>query len=184
MEIIVRVSFLLGGVVLLLTWSRTRERPLNYFLLKRLDLKARLISLVILAIGALQFLGIFDFKFPGQGSTFAALVSILGLFNFWIGVFLASFGKITLGSNWDPESNHRPLVIQGAYRICRHPIYIGGLWAAFGGEIALQSFFALAVIPGIFLLNRACKDEEAALLKHFGEAYKAYRKRTKRFIVI
>ena len=179
MEIVIRVLFLCGGALLLAVWARTGERPLGYFLVKRLDAKARLVALIVLTVGALQFLGTLDLKFAEE----SLLARGGGMAIFSGGILLAAWGKRTLGANWNPGSDPS-LITEGAFKISRHPIYLGGLIAALGAEIALQSFFALAVVPGIFLVNKACAEEEKMILRHFGDQYREYQRRTKRFAIL
>lgn len=181
MEVILRAMFALGGMVLLSIWGKSREKPLSYFLFRRLDLKARTLSLAVLLLGILQFWEVLSFRFGGEN----ILIPILGLGIFWTGIFLASWGKLTLGPNWDPGGNyHHQLIDWGAYQICRHPIYLGGFLAGLGAEVSLQSPFALLALPGFLLLKRACLTEERQLLQHFGEEYQRYQEKVKRFIFV
>ena len=75
------------------------------------------------------------------------------------------------------------LVVVGAYRYIRHPIY-GSLlflgWGVFFKQPSLISF-SLAAITTFFLIVTA-KMEEAENISFFGDVYKSYMKKTKMFI--
>lgn len=106
-----------------------------------------------------------------------AVAAVLPPLFYWI---LAS-----IGDNISPSHITRvghQLVTHGPYRWVRHPLYaagtamvtclmlISGLW-----------WLALALIPLAILLARTSK-EEANLVATFGDEYRAYMKRTGRFL--
>ena len=75
------------------------------------------------------------------------------------------------------------MVETGAYRRIRHPIYSSFLIGALG--IFLKDItWAAGVLAGMVVLFAvlAAKTEEAENISFFGEAYREYMKRTKRFI--
>lgn len=75
------------------------------------------------------------------------------------------------------------LVTSGAYRYIRHPLYASLLCLAWGAalkQLGLASL-VLAILATFFLLATA-KCEEAENLARFGDAYRVYVARTKRFI--
>lgn len=77
-----------------------------------------------------------------------------------------------------------PLVRRGFYRYLRHPSYTGGLLAFIGVALAFRSWlsllvFSLTYVPAI--LHRI-RVEERVLAEHFGDAFQAYRKETRRLI--
>lgn len=72
------------------------------------------------------------------------------------------------------------LVTVGAYRYIRHPIYSSGVWGVFFKQPSWLGF-SLAVITSFFLTMTA-NIEEAENIHFFGDAYKSYMKKTKRFI--
>lgn len=75
------------------------------------------------------------------------------------------------------------LVTGGIYRLIRHPMY-ASLYALTWG-MCLRAFdwlpLALAGVASYFLLRTALADE-AECLAYFGEPYRAYMQRTRRFI--
>ena len=85
-----------------------------------------------------------------------------------------------------PEGNFENttmLVIRGAYRYIRHPLYASLIlltWGVFFKEISLQCTL-LAGVASAFLYATA-KIEEAENLHAFGEEYASYMTKTKMFI--
>jgi len=76
------------------------------------------------------------------------------------------------------------LVQQGPYRIIRHLAYMGYLLMAPGialGYASLAGLVAIFVFPLPSLLYRV-KVEEKFLIEHFGEPYRRYAGRTRRFL--
>jgi protein-S-isoprenylcysteine O-methyltransferase Ste14 len=76
------------------------------------------------------------------------------------------------------------VVERGAYRWVRHPSYTAGVLMLGGQILALGNWVALAVVlcavfAGYFYRIRV---EERALLETIGEPYRAYMRRTKRFV--
>jgi protein-S-isoprenylcysteine O-methyltransferase Ste14 len=75
------------------------------------------------------------------------------------------------------------LVTTGVFRYIRHPMYTSLLclaWAAFLKDVSLASVVLVAGANGALLLT-ALRDE-AECRQHFGAAYAAYMKTSKRFI--
>ncbi|MBM3268636.1 MAG: isoprenylcysteine carboxylmethyltransferase family protein [Candidatus Sericytochromatia bacterium] len=79
--------------------------------------------------------------------------------------------------------DHR-LIEHGPFAWIRHPGYSGGLLAAYGIFLGLGTWlpvltFSLTYVPLVLWRIRA---EEAALERHFGEAYVAYRDKARALI--
>ncbi len=82
---------------------------------------------------------------------------------------------------WQPTT---ALVASGPYRFTRNPIYIG-LSAIYLGIAALAGSFwmALMVVPALIILHfGVVLREEVYLERKFGENYRAYRTRVRRWI--
>ncbi len=75
------------------------------------------------------------------------------------------------------------LVTDGIYRYIRHPLYSSLLFLTWGAFFKLPSWvgLALAVIASGFLFATARADE-AECTRFFGEEYRAYMLRSKRFV--
>jgi len=113
---------------------------------------------------------------------------------FWIGIALIVLGiivrAIAIATLWRYftvdvaiASGHE-LIERGMYRFIRHPSYTGSLLSFAGLGIAMQNWISLAVVAiATFLaLSYRVRVEEAALIEHFGDRYRAYMTRTKRFV--
>jgi len=79
--------------------------------------------------------------------------------------------------------NTERLVTTGIYRYIRHPMYSSLLflaWGAFLKSVSITTF----VLTGVATLSlvAAAKAEEEENVTRFGQAYKVYMKRTRRFV--
>lgn len=76
------------------------------------------------------------------------------------------------------------LMTGGIFRYLRHPTYAGMWLISVGAALLLRSLLGaalIAVVIGALLLIRV-KGEEERLVETFGDEYRQYMKRTKRFI--
>jgi protein-S-isoprenylcysteine O-methyltransferase Ste14 len=93
----------------------------------------------------------------------------------------------TLGDNWSPVLEIRrehTLIIDGPYRMVRHPMYSDMmLWFVSFVLITANWFYAIVFSTGLIILfSVRIPDEERLMIERFGEQYRAYMKRTKRLI--
>ncbi len=92
----------------------------------------------------------------------------------------------SLGDNISPvqatRQNHQ-LVTHGPYRYVRHPLYSAGCLFVIALVVltGLWWLAASALVPLTLLLLRTSK-EEARLIEAFGDEYRAYMRRTGRFL--
>lgn len=92
-----------------------------------------------------------------------------------------------LGKNWSPVLEIRPkheLVVTGLYQFVRHPMY-SAMWVWWLGNVFLTANWVLVLVQFIGIsgmLAIRLPDEERMMVEQFGEQYKAYCKKTKRFI--
>lgn len=112
-------------------------------------------------------------------------VGLMGTLILAAGLWLLWRAHADLGPNWTPSliiRDGHTLVTGGIYRSVRHPMYTAHwLWAVAQG-LLIQNWIAglagLAVFAPLYVLRVG--PEEAQLRAHFGEAYRAYEKRTGR----
>ncbi|WP_326492979.1 isoprenylcysteine carboxylmethyltransferase family protein [Caproiciproducens galactitolivorans] len=104
---------------------------------------------------------------------------ILGLFLFLSA--LISFGmSLRVGIDKDHPG---PLVTSGAFAISRNPLYIAfGLVLIGIFFIFPNSILFLYLIAGLWLLNRQVLREEDSLKKIYGEEYRSYCKKVRRYL--
>ena len=75
------------------------------------------------------------------------------------------------------------LVVGGAYRCCRNPMYLGLLIFFAGLALALQSWLAAALFAfHAAWFHRRVRKDEARLAALFGDPYRDYLARVKRWI--
>lgn len=139
-------------------------------------------------IGAAIFTAILlSYVLPGASIAYSPALYTLGLVLFFAGMALRWWSIIHLGRFFTVDvaiaRDHR-IIDDGPYRLLRHPSYSGALLAFCGlGLLLFNWTAALAlVVPILLLFPRRIAIEEAALSAAFGEAYEAYRARTKRLV--
>jgi protein-S-isoprenylcysteine O-methyltransferase Ste14 len=109
----------------------------------------------------------------------------LGLGFFAVGLGLAIWARVHLGSNWGTpmtEKDDPELVTSGPYRIVRHPIYAGILIAGVGTAIALSWSWLIAVALAGVYFGYSATVEERFLAARFTDTYPDYRRSTKMLV--
>ena len=98
-------------------------------------------------------------------------------------LFLAGLGS--LGRHLTPLPRPRDdaaLVRTGAYRVVRHPIYSGGVLAAFGWALVRGRWLGLAGAIGLLLFFDAKASREEIWLSERFPEYPAYRRAVRKLI--
>jgi len=96
-----------------------------------------------------------------------------------VGIYRLREGGGGPGISIPPER----LVTGGPYRCCRNPMYLGHLIFLAGVALALQSWLAAAVlVVHAAWFDRRVRGDEARLAARFGEPYRDYAARVKRWI--
>ncbi len=105
---------------------------------------------------------------------------------FGAGLWLFWYSHNTIGHYWSIQvqlkQGHR-LVTEGPYRYVRHPLYTALFLGYLGTVLALQSWALTAWFP-VFVASYLlfATEEENVMEGGFGEAYRAYRRRTGMFL--
>lgn len=88
------------------------------------------------------------------------------------------------GTTIKPFETSTHLLTTGLYRISRNPIYLGMVVALIGVAMSLGSVTPPLLIPvfALFIQWRFIRAEEAGLDETFGDAYREYRERVRRWI--
>jgi protein-S-isoprenylcysteine O-methyltransferase Ste14 len=101
----------------------------------------------------------------------------------WANYALLHIGKIGLR---DREPMQRPssLVLVGPYRFTRNPIYFGNLLMIFGLVIVWSSIVTAFLLIVVYIIFRFVfiKREEVILEEEFGEEYRDFKKRVRRWV--
>jgi protein-S-isoprenylcysteine O-methyltransferase Ste14 len=111
----------------------------------------------------------------------------------WIGAGLAAIALplgywvfTSIGANISPTQATRhghQLVTHGPYRYIRHPLYTTGVLAFLAIALLTAMWWVLVVVvPGVIFIVLRTPKEEARLIETFGDAYRAYARRTGRFL--
>jgi len=83
-----------------------------------------------------------------------------------------------------PFEESSALITSGLFTITRNPMYVGMVFTLAGLFVALGSLTPVFVIPvfAVVMLVRFIIPEERHLEQQFGEAYRDYRKRARRWL--
>jgi protein-S-isoprenylcysteine O-methyltransferase Ste14 len=83
-----------------------------------------------------------------------------------------------------PSSPNTALVTSGPYRLSRNPMYVGMALLYAGLALALDLLWPLALLPAVLLIvdRLFIAREEPLLEAAFGEAYRRYRARVRRWL--
>jgi protein-S-isoprenylcysteine O-methyltransferase Ste14 len=94
--------------------------------------------------------------------------------------YFTTKGRGTLAP-WDPP---RRLVVEGPYRYVRNPMISGVIFLVFGEALLLLSWPLARWAVAVLAMNMIYIPllEEPMLEERFGEPYRAYRRRVRRFI--
>lgn len=141
---------------------------------------------IALAIGiAMWGLGVgtdaFRFEFPGRGAI-ALAVAGAGLLIDLVSVVAFIRARTTVNPLAPDKANK--LVVSGLYRFSRNPMYLGMLLILLGWGLWLGQSLALPLLAVFVIAIEALqiRPEEAALEQKFGDDYRAYKKRVRRWI--
>ncbi len=135
---------------------------------------------LLLLFGPRTFGGI-----PVWSAPFTQYGSLCGGVLLLAGALLATAGVVNLGKNLTPlptPKRNASLIISGAFRLVRHPIYSGIIIFSFGWGLWLNSWpvIGYALLLLIFFDIKS-RYEERLLLAKFQE-YALYRTRVKKLI--
>jgi protein-S-isoprenylcysteine O-methyltransferase Ste14 len=141
-------------------------------------------------VGQLILLGLFLVIWVGDSfflkkSTFLSVsiplyvrLTILG-FSLIAAFFLIKSGHVVINHKQHPSG----LILSGAFRYVRHPLYLGSILSYLGMAVATASLFSLALLIIICLFyNYIASYEEKLLEERFGEAYRSYKKKTGKWV--
>lgn len=110
------------------------------------------------------------------GGILLAIAIALGIWG------LSSFARA--GTSFLPFHEPRALITRGPFRFTRNPLYLALALAYAGAALVWELLWPLLLLPVAIGLvtRRVIHAEEAYLEKAFGEDYRAYRRRVRRWL--
>ena len=137
---------------------------------------------LLFGLGADRLIGLPDLPMPGAPLDLA-IVGVLSVVGGAL-LFAAAARFIKAGTN---IPTHRPttaLVTDGLYRFSRNPIYLGLTLIYLAITLGFASLAALILLPVVLAVMQVgvIQREERYLEDKFGEAYRAYKARVRRWI--
>ncbi len=144
----------------------------------------------LLYAGALLAGGLFGRLVPGTAWPFdlaEADLRIAGFVLLGIGLLLMALGLLQFKRHGTPVPTHRPttaLVTTGIYGLSRNPIYLALTAVYLGIGLLLPSLPVLLLVLPLLVVMRygVIAREERYLDRKFGEPYRAYRQRVRRWL--
>jgi protein-S-isoprenylcysteine O-methyltransferase Ste14 len=120
-------------------------------------------------------------------SSLAVVPIALGVALFSIGIAIDLWSIFTLrkaGTTMMPNAGAKALVTSGPFRFSRNPIYLGNTIALAGFAIAVRWGWLLLLIPVTVTAVTwlAVSREEQHLERRFGEEWRAYAKKVRRWV--
>ena len=116
-----------------------------------------------------------------------APITYLGVGMIAFGLFIVvwpavTFGKV--GTPIKPFEDSTRLVTNGMYRITRNPMYLGMVVVLLGIAVLFgnASPFLIAPLFGWLIQTKFVKFEEALLEKTFGDEYRRYKQKVRRWL--
>ncbi len=96
-----------------------------------------------------------------------------------IGVYLFKSGHVVVSHDQSPTG----VVLNGAFRYVRHPLYLGSFLVYIGLAVSTASIFSLTLLIVIFFFyNYIASYEEKLLEGRFGDEYRQYKKITCKWV--
>lgn len=101
----------------------------------------------------------------------------------WTNYALLQIGKIGLRAR-EPMQRPSNLVQVGPYRFSRNPLYLGGLLILLGLVIIWSSIVTAILLILVYIIFRYVfiKKEETILEEEFGDEYREFKKRVRRWV--
>jgi protein-S-isoprenylcysteine O-methyltransferase Ste14 len=168
------------------------DKPQGSFLVQLVNIFNLFFLLVVNPLAAIGLItgsltGLDPTRVPVNAGWLLWLMETAGLLLYLAGFILMGWALLTLGRNYQlggsaPRSDDK-MVVEGAYRLIRHPMYAAALSISLGLSFLLQSlaFFAVFVIY-LGLILPLIHMEERELQKAYGAEYSDYQRKTRALV--
>lgn len=119
---------------------------------------------------------------------FESPVPVFGVLLMAIGIGLMIISQIDMGKSWRigvPKEleDSQSLITSGVYSYSRNPIYLAIMMFLIGGAVVAPGPFTIgAVLLTYIFVRQIIEREETFLEQHFGDAFKAYRCKVRRWL--
>lgn len=139
------------------------------------------LGMLLLALGAERLWRAFPTGLPRAARFAVALLLLAPAVALLLGALRRFRAARTPPEPWKPT---KAIVADGVYRVTRNPMYLGMLLTYLALAVALDSGLALLLAPALVALVGAgvIAREERYLEARFGDEYRAYRARVRRWL--
>ena len=176
-------------LLIILVLSRTfqlKRLGIQAFKFGKMDKKDYFIPPFVLLLFYIVFASAFDLPKIGVELFYSEFLGWVGVAICVLGILLFIYALISFGKSFRvglDEDHPGELVSTGAFSISRNPIYTSFGLVLIGIFLIIPNWIILIyVFAGIWLLNRQILLEEKSLKKIYGEIYKKYCNRVRRFL--
>ncbi len=148
----------------------------------------------VIALPPLIFLGFLAAATVLEAVVPLPVLAARALARYLAGAALAACGSVMIGmgtrrflaagTNIPPSLPTTALVVEGIYGRTRNPLYLGTTLVYLGLSVAAGSLWAIVlVVPLLWVINvGVVAREERYLERKFGDAYRAYKTRVRRWV--
>lgn len=186
---------LLLGVLVVVKRAATGsvlDQPRGEFLVQLVNIFNLLFLLIVNPLSALLLIaGVLPMSDPTSfvisDPTIAKVLEIVGLALYLLGFLLMVWALITLRRNYQlGGSTPRPddkMIVEGPYRLIRHPMYSAALCIALGLAFLIQSWALIGVFCiYLVLIVPLIPLEENGLQQAYDGQYRVYQKYTRKLV--
>src|SRR3989304_3528096 len=140
-------------------------------------------ALIVLAFSLSESLYNLLMPIPWLNSSLLVGIGLVLLASALVWVLIA---QVQMGDSWRigiDEKTNSPLVLHGLFGVSRNPIFLGMLVMLVGLLFTIPTAATLIVtLLGFMLIHIQVRLEEPFLLDKYGEAYRVYQKRVRRWL--
>jgi protein-S-isoprenylcysteine O-methyltransferase Ste14 len=192
----IAIVLLLGALVVVkrISTGSILDKPQGGFLIQLVNIFNLFFLLIVNPLAAVGLLagwlpGIDPTHVTVQAGSILTVLEIIGLLLYAAGFALMGWALLTLGRFYQlggsaPRPQDR-MVMDGPYRLIRHPMYASALSISLGLAFLIQSLAFLAVfVIYLVLILQLIPLEERELQKAYGAGYLDYRKKTRMLLPV